>query len=388
MAGALVTTNILQTAVAMGLASLRERIGLANKVNRDYERDIQGAKVGQTVAVAIPATIATRSVSPNVVPPAVTAVTPTSVNVTLDQWDEAAFAMDDKGLAQVQRGIVPMQLSEAARALANKIDQYLFGLTHGANGFYGYVGTAGTTPFSSGDLEDYTLARQQADAQLMPNDPMANFVVLDTFAKAKALNTNAVQNAAWRGSADAFRTGNIGEVLGAQWDYSQNVPLHTSGTASGATTDATGYAAGLKTITLASAGTGTILVGDIITFAGDTQTYVVTSGDADVSGGGTISFEPGLKSAIAASATAITVKASHRVNLLIHRDAIAFAMAPLMDSTITASRRGNVAIAVDNESGLALRLEVSDQYKQTQWAFDALYGGAVIRRELGVRIAG
>ncbi len=63
MAGALVTTNILQTAVAMGLASLRERIGLANKVNRDYERDIQGARIGQTVAVAIPATIASRPTS-------------------------------------------------------------------------------------------------------------------------------------------------------------------------------------------------------------------------------------------------------------------------------------------------------------------------------------
>lgn len=386
MAGALVTTNILQTAVAMGLASLRERIGLANKVNRDYERDIQGARVGQTVAVAIPAAIATRSVSPDVVPPAVTAVTPTSVNVTLNQWDEAAFAMDDKGLAQVQRGIVPMQLSEAARALANKIDQYLFGLTHGANGFYGYVGTAGTTPFSSGDLEDYTLARQQADAQLMPNGAEHCHVVLDTFAKAKALNSNAVQNAAWRGSSDAFRTGNIGEVLGAQWDYSQNVPLHTSGTWTNAGTTTGTNAAGQGVVNL-TGGTGSILVGDIVTFSGaDTQTYVVTAatGTAPTTA---ITVAPNLVTA-KSSTEVVTVKASHRVNLLIHRDAIAFAMAPLMDSAMTPARRGNIAIAVDEASGLALRLEVSDQYKQTQWAFDALYGGAVIRRELGVRIAG
>lgn len=387
MAGALVTTNILQTAVAMGLSALRERIVLARVVNRDYEREITGAKVGATVAVSVPAAVASRTVSPDVVPPAVTAVTPTSVNVTVDQWKEAPFAMDDKGLAQVLRGIVPMQLTEAAKSLANTIDQYIWGLTHAAGGFYGYAGIAGTTPFATG-LDEYLAARQQADAQLMPADESANFVILDTFAKAQALGLNAVQNAAWRGSPDAFRSGQIGTVLGAQWDYSQNVPSHTSGTASGATTNSAGYAPGIKTITLASAGTGTVLAGDIITFAGDSQPYVITAGDADVSNGGTLSFEPGLKIALAASAIAISVKASHRVNLLLHRDAIAFAMAPLMDTAMTANRRANCAVAIDEESGLALRLEVSDQYKQTQWTFDALYGGAVIRRELGVRIAG
>jgi hypothetical protein len=317
----------------------------------------------------------------------VPAVTPTSVALTLDQWYEAPFAMDDKGLAQVQNGILPMQASEAIKAMANNIDQYIWGLTHGANGFYGYAGVAGTTPFAT-DLSEYLSARQQADAQLMEQDENACFVVLDTFAKANALGTNAVQNASWRGDADAFRRGVIGTVLGAQWDYSQNVPIHTSGTASGATTDATGYATGLKTITLASAGTGSILVGDIITFAGDAQPYVITAGDASVAGGGTLSFEPGLKVAIPAGATAITVKASHRVNLLVHRDAIAFAMAPLKDSVALAGVSGNQAVAMDPESGLALRLEVTRQHRQVQWAFDALYGAAIPRRNLGVRIAG
>jgi hypothetical protein len=79
------------------------------------------------------------------------------------------------------------------------------------------------------------------------------------------------------------------------------------GTASGATTDTTGYATTTTTITLASAGTGTILIGDVITFAGDTTQYTVTSGDADVSGGGTITFTPGLEVAIETSAHAITV---------------------------------------------------------------------------------
>jgi hypothetical protein len=83
---------------------------------------------------------------------------------------------------------------------------------------------------------------------------------------------------------------------------------HTAGTGASATTDATGYAVGSTAITLAAAGTGSILAGDIITFAGDTRQYVVVTGDADVSGGGAITIqEPGLMTAIPASATAITI---------------------------------------------------------------------------------
>ena len=91
--------------------------------------------------------------------------------------------------------------------------------------------------------------------------------------------------------------------------------LDATGTATGATTDATGYALATTTITLASAGAGTIIAGDTITFAGDTTRYKVTTGDADVSNGGTLIFTPGLAVAIAASTTAITVEAI-TVNLL------------------------------------------------------------------------
>ncbi len=79
------------------------------------------------------------------------------------------------------------------------------------------------------------------------------------------------------------------------------------GTASGATTNAAGYASGVGTVTLASAGTGSIKVGDKVRFGTDTTSYTVTSGDADVAGGGSISFTPNLVAAIPASATAITV---------------------------------------------------------------------------------
>jgi P22 coat protein - gene protein 5 len=382
MAGSLVTTNILQTLVDTSLVALRQRIVLAMNVNRSYEGYLTGAKPGATVNIQVPAAVAARTVSPDVVPPAVTAVTPTTVPVTLSQWYEAPFAMDDKAIAQVGQGLLPGQASEAIKSMANQIDSYIWSLTHGSGGFYGYTGLAGTTPFAT-DLNEFLTATNLSDQQLMP--PAGRVVILDTFAKANALGVNAVQNAAWRGDANAFKTGIMGDILGASWDYSQNVPTHTSGTWSNAGTVSGSNSAGQKVVNL-TGGTGSILVGDIVTFAGDSQTYSVDSftGSAPTT---QIVVTPALVVAHSSSEV-VTVKASHKVNVLFHPLAIAFAMAPLQDETRIDGVPSMQATAIDEVSGLALRLEVTRQYKQTQWAFDALYGGAVVRPQFGVRIAG
>jgi hypothetical protein len=384
MAGALVTTNILQTLVAMGLGALRERIVLARIANREYEGQLTGRPRGATVNIVIPAAITARVVAPDVVPPAVTAVTPTTKSLTLDQWYEAPFAMDDKGITQVEQGIMPTQATEAIKAMANNIDQYLWTLVHGASGFYGYTGVAATTPFAT-DLAEFLAARALADAQLMPDDPEKVYVILNTLAKANAMGTTAMQNASWRGDANAFKSGKMGQVLGANWDYSQNVPSHTAGTWTNAGTTTGTNAAGQGVVNL-TGGTGSILVGDVVTFAGDLQTYVVTAvtGTAPTTA---ITVAPNLVTAKSATEV-VTVKATHRCNLLIHSDAIGFAMAPLVETASVAGVPVAQAVAIDEQSGLALRLEVTRQHRQYQWAFDALYGGVVVRREYGVRIAG
>lgn len=381
MAGALVTTNVLQTLVAMGLSALREKVVLPRLVNRSYEQAIVGTRKGSTVNVSVPAAIATRSVTPDVVPPAVTAVTPTSVPITLDQWQEAPFAMDDKGIAQVLDGIIPMQASEAIKALANTIDNFIWGKCHDGGGFYGYAGVAGTTPFAT-NTSEYLEARKLANQQLMPMED--RFMIIDPDAEANALGLRAFQDAGFRGDTAGIIKGQIGEKLGAMFVMTQNVPSHTSGAdLVGAINDAVGLAIGTTTLVV-DGFSAAPNPGDIITIAGDTQTYIATGTPTTTE----IIIQPGLQVAIptADGDEVITVKASHRVNMLLHRDAIAFAMAPLEQTQLTSNE--NVAVAIDEESGLSLRLELTRQHKQYQWSWDALYGASVIRRELGVRLAG
>ena len=77
------------------------------------------------------------------------------------------------------------------------------------------------------------------------------------------------------------------------------------GSADGATTDAAGYAIGSTVITLAAAGGGRIVDGQVVMFQGDDRGYRVQTGLADVSGGGQITLASPLRQEIPAAQTAI-----------------------------------------------------------------------------------
>lgn len=370
-------TDVIPQLLAQGLLALREAAFVPRIVNRGYER-LAGER-GSTIDVPVSSAIAVQDVTPAATPPSTADIAPSKVAITLDKWKEAPFYLTDKEILEVMAGTIPMQAAEAVKALANQINTDILALYKDV---YGYAGTAATTPFGT-DLTAATALRKVLGVQLAPMDP--RYIILDPEAEANALNLRALQDQSWRSNPSAIVNGQIGRTLGFDWFMHQLVPSHTAGTASGATTNTAGYAAGVKTVTLASAGTGTILVGDVFTLAGHSQTYVVTSGDADVSNGGTISFEPGLKVALAASAIAITLKATHRVNLGFHRDAFAFATRPLENS---GQGLGTFMSAADPESGLTLRLELSREHKRTRWSFDVLYGVKTVRRELACRLAG
>lgn len=384
-------TSILVQILAKGMLGLREQVLMTRLVNTDYS--MEAKRKGQTIDIAVATDMGTAdNVTPAAVPTAPTDLTPTTKQISLTNWKHKAFALNDQEIGRIRanQDFVPLQMQEAFRVIAKSINDTVFATY---TGIYGYVGTAATTPFGSGvEVASATNLRKTLHEQLCPRDDRR--AVLDFAAEAAALNLSQFSDAEKRGSAETKVTGNVGRVFGFDWYGEDAVPDHTAGTASGATTDNSGYAVDVKTITLASAGTGTILTGDVFTIAGDTQTYVVVTGDADVSGGGTVVFEPGLKVAITTSATAITLKASHVVNLGFHRDAFGLAVrAPDMgmkelfgvDSTNNLS---NMVTLVDEVSKLVMRLELLRGYKMWMLDVDCLWGTALISPERASRLAG
>jgi len=300
----------------------------------------------------------------------------------LDQWREAPFHLTDKEQKESLDNVIPMQASEAIKSLVNTANAFIMAKYKGV---YGTAGVAGTTPFATSTTEA-TDARKVLNNQLAPLD--SRRCVIDPDAEAQALNLRAFQDMSFSGSAQGIVEGKINRKLGFDWFMDQQVPTHTSGTFTG-TIDVNGaHAVGVAIVSVATGAAEAVdaLEGDIITFAGDTQNYVVT---ADVTIGasttGNIPIAPVLQIALAGAEVVAAPIATHVVNLAFHRDAFAFASRPLADS----QGLGNIIeSATDPVSGLSLRLEISRQHKQVQFSYDMLYGAALVRRELAVRLLG
>jgi hypothetical protein len=191
------------------------------------------------------------------------------------------------------------------------------------------------------------------------------------------------------GTDQLLRFGVLGDVGGFALHNSAQVKTAvTAGTNNGsASTNNAGYAVGATTLTLASAGTGTIIAGDIITIAGDTNKYLVVTGDADVSGGGSIVIaEPGLRVAIAASNTVITTIAATTRNMFFHRSAIQLATrAPAMPDG--GDSADDVMIVTDPVSGVAFEFCVYKQKRQVRYEVNLAWGVKMVApRHCGILI--
>lgn len=379
-------TEVTPKLLAQGLLALRQMSIMPLIVNRSYEA-LAGEK-GSTIDVPIPSAVPAQDVVPAATPQSSVDISPTKVALEMSKWKEAPFALSDKEMMEVMDGTIPMQASEAVKSIANAIDSDILG---NYKKLYGYVGTAGTTPFNStsqtGDASD---ARKTLLKQLSPNGDLR--IVMDPDAEGNALQLRQFTDASFGVGGDAILNGKITRRLGFDWFMDQNTVTHTAGTiTTGLIAKAsTAQALGDTTIvctTAASTGACALLEGDIVTFAGHSQTYVLAEAATQASAASdvTLTITPGLQKALVGS-EAVTRKATHVVNLAIHRDCFAFATRPL--GGVPAGLGSVVQAAVDPISGLTLRLEVTREHKRTRWSYDALWGSMCTRRELGVRLAG
>jgi len=371
-------TEVIPKLLAQGLMALRENSIMPRLINTDYSE--LAAQKGDTVNVPIPSAISVAAVTPAATAPDPGNMVPTSAPIVLDSWYEAAFQMTDKDYKDAMNGVIPMQASEAIKSLANQVDTDIMSLY---KDIYGFAGAAGVTPFNS-SVAEATDARKVLNNQLAPLD--SRRFVIDPDAEANALGLRAFQDMSFSGTNSAIQEGLINRKLGFDWHMDQNIPQHTVGTQDGNYVVDGVNAAG-STSLVVKTGTGTLAEGDILTIAGDTQTYVVTALYTP-GGAGTVSIAPGLAVATAGDEEITvegTASTAYPQNLAFQRDAFAFASRTMMD---TGEGLGNYMSAVDPVSGLTLRVEVRREHYRTRFSYDILYGFATIRPELACRVWG
>jgi len=354
----------------------REQVGLIPAVTMDARA--ARAAVGQAVVVELAPAATASNITPGVTAPNDGDQTIGNTSITITKSRGVPFRWNGEEQLGVNSGpgyqaIRLSQMQQAMRTLCNEVEADLASLHSTFSRAYG---TAGTTPFAT-NLSDPAQVRKilvdngtpQADLQL----------VIDTTAGANMRTLAQLTKANEANDTSLLRQGILLPLHGMDVRESGQILTSVAGTGAGATTNATGYAVGSTVITLASAGTGTLLAGDIITLAGDTNKYVLASGDADTSNGGTITLAaPGLRKALPAAATAITVISASARNMAFHRSAIVLAArAPALPE------EGDMAddrtLITDPRSGLTFEVAVYKQYRQVRYEMSIAWGFANIK---------
>ncbi len=365
---------IIPQILARGLATLRENIVMPFLVNRGYQAE--AAQRGDTVTIPVPSSMEAADVAPTITPSTPQFITPSSVTIPLDKWKKADFSLTDKDLVEIQEGYLPLQAEEAVKALANQVDKDLLGM---AAGFYGFSGKLGE---EIRDLKDIVAARRVLNEQIAPMDP--RYLVVGPQGEAEMLGIQAFHDASFGVGGEAILEGRLTRRLGFGIAMDQNVGELAQGTA----TDLEVSGSGSDLALTVAGGTDAPSVGDIVEIGTQAGTFVITA-----VGASTVSVYPAIDGTIDALSPAdMTYPAdavageTYEGRMAFHRDAMAFVTRPL---SAGAEGLGTVVRSIsDPESRLTLRLEISRENKQTRWCWDILYGFALIRRELGVRVGG
>lgn len=358
----------------------RELVGFIPAVNRNAS--VERAAVGQAVKYHVAPAANISNITPAMSPPEPTGQTIGNNSMSITKARAAEFGYvgeEQRGLNNNGPGYLSVQadqFAQALRGLTNEIEADLAAAAAAAacRG----TGTGGTTPFAS-TLGDSAQLRKILDDNGAPASDRNLVISTATGAALRTLAQLTKANEA--ADTTMLRQGVLLDLHGFAIGESGQAISHTKGTGASATTDNAGYAVGATVITLASAGTGTIVAGDYVVFAGDTNKYLVVSGDADVSNGGTITLAaPGLRVAIAASTTAITVQNSYTANVGFSRSAVHLAArAPALPQE--GDSAADRMMITDPRSGLSFEVAIYRGYRKVRFEVALAWGVGVSKPE-------
>lgn len=299
-----------------------EPFGVISSIAASF--DDKGVAIGDKVKLPIAPTASTSDYVPAMTSAAGSDATATAVEVEITHNKHVSWNLTGEQQRSLANGAdaaewARQMVAQGMRALRNGAEQAAaLAIKQGASRA---IGTAGTTPFASDINAIAELRKVLADNGAPLTDLQ---LCVDTSAGLNLRKLGIIQQAYQAGSDAERRSGNLLRQFGFNIGESAGIALHTKGTgASYVTSGAT--AAGVRDIALVT-GTGTVLAGDVVSFAADSANkYVVNTG---VAAPGTITLgRPGARSTIA-TANAMTVGNSYTPNLAFERNAVVGIMRP------------------------------------------------------------
>ena len=376
---------------AMAFQAFRQKLSVVNCCTRyDSMYDMtRGYEKGNSVVIPIPALFGDATVEdivPGPTPPAGTDINPRFAQVNLDFYKKVSYHFTDQELAFLQSGTMSNQMSASIDALAGTIARTIWANHVNA---YQTVGSSGI-PLLTSDTGVIQDARAILSSQGVPDND--RHLLLGPFTHANAIGLPVFQQYLQYGSREALLNADIPRALGFDWYEDNYLPAFVGGTLDNgagktALVNDPAVAVGQNTIVLDDTIlTGTLLVGDIFTVAGDSQQYVVT---ADATAGAVnpneieITFSPSVKVAWADDSLVTFLPDYQLGGAVMHRQAIAFASRRTDDVYAGGSMITNM---FDSHSGLALCLEITRQYKRTNVEFSCLWGSTMARPEAFVKM--
>ena len=360
----------------------RELTGMIPSVTMNASAERAG--MNQAIRVDVEPANTLQNIVPSMTPPTAADQTSGFVDIKLTNQKTSSFNFNGDELKILNTGIGyqnvrAMKIAQSIRAIVNQVEVDLCGLQ---STFSRAAGVAGTTPF--GTVNDYTAGSQALQILKDNGAPLTdNQLVINTTAGVNLLGKQS--GVADAGSDSILRQGVLLDINGMPIRESAQIVDQAAGAIAGAaTTNAAGYAVGATVLTLAAGGTGNAVAGDVLTFAGDTNQYVVTSAvfaGANPAAGDTITLAaPGLRVAMSAATKAIAKTAASSRNMAFNRSAIVLA-ARAPARPLEGDQAEDVLVITDPNSGLSMEFSMYKGYKMNRYEIGLAWGVANIKPE-------
>jgi hypothetical protein len=340
----------------------------------DMRFDDKGVAIGDTVRVPVAPVATSSTYTPSMTVTAGSDLVAGAVDVQITGNDQVSWHLTGEQIKSLENGSeqtewIRQVIAQAMRRLRNNAEVAAAAAVKvGASRAFG---TAGTTPFAS-DLSALTNARKILQDNGAPLVDLQ--MVVDTSASLNLRNLGVVQNSYQAGSDAERRSGNLLPQFGFSIRESAQLATHTKGTgASYVTSGSTAIGAtGVALVT----GTGTVLAGDVVTFAADTANrYVVGTG---VTAPGTIALNrPGARVTIP-TANALTIGNNYVPNLAFERTAVVGIMRPPMIPVGGVISR---TTPISDSTGMTYLLVEAIGDGMITWRLHLAYGFRVVQPE-------